>query len=74
MMVSNWRDDNARASVWQIILPDAVMEEVELDPMDKAVINSPVEQVADILQSLEIIARRWHEQQQRKRRDTIRWN
>lgn len=38
------------------------LNRLRLDPFDKAVIFSPIEQAADILQSLEIVFRRMREQ------------
>lgn len=50
------------ASVYTLIVPDSVFVEVNLDALDRAVVNSPAKTIPDTLQSLEILLRRAQEQ------------
>lgn len=47
-----------------VTVPKSSLVNINLDPLDRAVINSPEESVADMLQSLQILA--FREQQQSK--------
>jgi hypothetical protein len=52
-----------RDRIFTIHLCDYDLASLQLDRLDRAVIDSPVKEPADILQSLEIIFRRLHQQQ-----------
>jgi len=56
------RDEMNRQTVFRVTLCDSDIAKLRLNCIDKAVIESEAKTAADMLQSLEIIFRRLHEQ------------
>jgi len=62
LQITTYYDHEKAETVYVVKAPDTMLQRVEFDNWDRAVLDHPIEQPADILQNLELLARRAHEQ------------